>query len=106
MNGDGSIAQPGLEHCPDCLRSFVVPVALLDIVDEGLYLLALECKNCGRLATGVIEDADVELLERFSDEAAAEMQAALEIVDVARFIDELGTFRSALERDVVLPEDF
>jgi hypothetical protein len=106
MNGDGTNTRPGLEHCPDCARPFVVPVALLDVVDEGLYLLALECKNCGRLAVGVIEDAEVELLERFSASAAAEMEAAVEIVEVARFIDELGTLRSALEHDVVLPEDF
>src|SRR3954470_2879699 len=97
--------QPGLEMCVTCGRPFVVPVALLDLVDEGLYLLALHCKNCDRLSTGVHEDAELEALEHANDAAVAEMASALEIVAVARFIDDVGEFRRALEADVVLPED-
>lgn len=67
----------GLSLCPECERRFVVPVALLDLVDEGLYLLALECKNCGRLAVGMHEDAEVERFERELVQAAAELQALL-----------------------------
>jgi hypothetical protein len=97
---------PDLESCPECSRPFVVPVALLDLVDEGLYLLALECKNCGHLATGVHEDAELEALEARMGAATAEIESALEIVEVSRFIDELGGFSRALEQDLVLPEDF
>jgi hypothetical protein len=78
----------------------------LDLVDEGLYLIALECKNCGRLAVGEHEDAELERAERFSNAAAAQIAAAIETVEVARFIDDLGSFTAALERDMVLPEDF
>ena len=98
--------QAGLETCVACGRAFVVPVALLDLVDEGLYLLALHCKNCDRLSTGVHEDAELEALEHANDAAVAEIESALEIVSVARFIDELGGFRRALEAGGVLPEDF
>jgi hypothetical protein len=97
---------PGLESCVACGRAFVVPVALLDLVDEGLYLLALHCKNCDRLSTGIHEDAELEALERADEAAEAEMHAALEIVSVARFIDDLDGFTRALEADLVLPEDF
>jgi len=96
----------GLETCVTCGRPFVVPVALLDLVDEGLYLLALHCKNCDRLSTGIHEDAELEALEQANEAAEAEMHAALEIVSVARFIDELDGFTRALEANVVLPEDF
>jgi hypothetical protein len=96
----------GLETCTDCGRPFVVPVALLDLVDEGLYLLALHCKNCDRLSTGIHEDAELEALEEANDAAEAEMEAALEIVSVARFIDDVSGFHRALEAGVVLPEDF
>src|SRR3954465_3802257 len=89
----------GLEHCAACDRPFVVPVALLDLVDEGLYLLALHCKNCDRLSVGEHEDAELEQLERNNDKAASEMQAALEIVEVSRFIDQLGGFSRALAED-------
>jgi hypothetical protein len=96
----------GLETCAACGRDFVVPVALLELVDEGLYLLALHCKNCDRLSTGVHEDAELEALEHANERAEAEMQSALEIVSIARFIDDLDGFTRALEADVVLPEDF
>lgn len=98
--------QRGLETCETCDRPFVVPVALLELVDEGLYLLALHCKNCDRLSTGIHEDYELEALEQASERAEAEMHSALEIVSVARFIDELDGLTRALEANVVLPEDF
>ncbi|HEY4095333.1 MAG TPA: hypothetical protein VGM33_07485 [Baekduia sp.] len=96
----------GLEYCTACRRPFVVPVALLELVDEGLYLLALHCTNCDRLSTGVHEDAELEQLEHADALATAQMEAALEIVSVARFIDELSGFTQALNSGFVLPEDF
>jgi hypothetical protein len=96
----------GLETCTSCGRPFVVPVALLDFVDEGLYLLALHCTNCDRMSTGEVEDADLEALELAHDAALAEIESALEIVSVARFIDEVGEFSRALQAGGLLPEDF
>jgi hypothetical protein len=96
----------GLETCTACGQPFVVPVALLDLVDEGLYLLALHCKNCDGLFTGVHEDAELEALEHANERAQVEMESALEIVAVARFIDDLDGFTRALEAGMVLPEDF
>jgi hypothetical protein len=103
---DTAAGQQGLETCTACGEPFVVPVALLDLVDEGLYLLALHCKNCDRLSTGIHEDAELEALEQANERAEAEMQSALEIVSVARFIDDVGDFTRALEANLVLPEDF
>jgi hypothetical protein len=99
-------AASSLAHCPACARPFVVPMALLDLVDEGLYLLALHCKNCDRLSVGVHEDAELEELEHANDAAACDIEAAIDLVSVARFIDELDGFTRALESDLVLPEDF
>ncbi len=103
---DATRQHRGLETCETCGRPFVVPVALLDLVDEGLYMLALHCKNCDRLSVGVHEDAELEALEQANEVAESEMQSALEIVSVAAFIDEVGSFTRALEADLVLPEDF
>jgi hypothetical protein len=102
----GDAQTQGLETCGTCQRPFVVPVALLDMVDEGLYLLALHCKNCDALTVGTVEDEVLEAMEHVNDAAIAEMESALEIVSVARFIDDLGTFTEALETNSVLPEDF
>jgi hypothetical protein len=108
MEGDAHLqhASAGLERCPGCGRPFVVPVALLDLVDEGLYLIALECKNCDRLAVGVHEDAELERMERFSALAAARMESAIETLDGARSIDDLIASTDAVDRDLVVPEDF
>jgi hypothetical protein len=92
--------------CTVCGRPFVVPVALLDLVAEGLYLLALHCKNCERLSVGVHEDAELEALEQRNDAAVAEMESGAEVLEVSRFIDELSGFSRALDEDLVLPEDF
>ena len=80
MNGDRHLPPepPALEMCAECGRPFVVPVALLDLVDEGLYLLALHCKNCDRLSLGVHEDAELERLETSNELAIAQIEAALE----------------------------
>jgi hypothetical protein len=102
----GDVHEQGLDLCTTCNRPFVVPVALLDMVDEGLYLLALHCKNCDALTVGTVEDEVLEAMEHVNDAAIAEMESALEIVSVARFIDDLGTFTEALETNSVLPEDF
>jgi hypothetical protein len=95
-----------LETCVECGRAFVVPVALLDLVDEGLYLVALHCKNCDRLAVGVHEDAELEQLEQRNETAAAEIESGVELLEISRFIDDLGGFSRALDEDLVLPEDF
>jgi hypothetical protein len=84
---------------------FVVPLALLDLVDEGLYLIALECKNCGRIAVGVHEDAELERLERFSTYASARIESALETLAGSRVADDPGGFTDGPEPDLVLPED-
>jgi hypothetical protein len=96
----------GLETCTACHRPFVNPVAFLDLVDEGLYLLALHCVNCDRLSVGIHEDAEVEQLERDDALAISEIEAALEVIQVSRFIDDLNQFTRALNADLVLPEDF
>lgn len=73
-----------LDTCTTCGRPFIVPVALLELIDEGLYLLALHCKNCDGLFTGVYEDAELEALEHANDRSTAKMEAALETVSAAR----------------------
>jgi hypothetical protein len=86
----------GLDTCTACGQPFIVPVALLELVDEGLYLLALHCNNCDGLFTGVYEDAEVEALEHANERATADMESALQVVSAAhsepltRLMDLLG----------------
>jgi hypothetical protein len=96
----------GLERCTVCHRPFVVPVALLDLVDEGLYLLALHCKNCDRLCAGVHEDAELEQLEHQDALAIAQIESAIELAEAVRLLEALDGFTRTLHSDLVLPEDF
>ncbi len=52
-----------LTDCRGCGAAFVVPVDLLEIIDEGLFLVALECSSCGHLAVAELEDAELETLD-------------------------------------------
>ena len=60
-----------------------MPVALLELIDEGLYLLAVQCNNCDGVFTGVYEDAELEALEHANERSTAEMEAALQVVSAA-----------------------
>ncbi len=62
-------------RCPGCTQAFVVPVDLLDVVDEGLYLIVLWCSSCDRLAVQEIEDAELEALDRHLDRTSAQIAA-------------------------------
>jgi hypothetical protein len=73
-----------LETCTACGQPFIVPVALLELVDEGLYLLAVHCKNCDGLFTGIYEDAELEALEHANDRAMAQMESALQVAAATR----------------------
>lgn len=63
-----------LSDCRACGAAFVVPVDLLDIVDEGLFLVALSCTSCGHLAVAEVEDAELEELDHHLEETTAQMQ--------------------------------
>ncbi len=67
-----------METCSACGRPFVVATSLLDIVDEGLYRVCLRCTNCGRERAEVVEDSELEHLERCERAAQAQIEAALE----------------------------
>jgi hypothetical protein len=96
----------GLERCVACGRPFVEPVGLLDLVDEGVYVLVLHCRNCDRLSVGTHEDAEVEAYERRVSAHQAGLRADVEVLEMSRFIDEVDGFARALQADAVLPDDF
>jgi hypothetical protein len=83
-----------------------MPVALLDIVDEGLYLLALHCHNCELLVLGLHEDAELEAFDQALERSRLAVRESIEALDLARFIDEAEVFVRALRLNHVLPEDF
>lgn len=99
-------AVPDLHVCRRCRWTFVVPVAVVDVLGPDRYLVELQCTNCG---LSVVESHDEEVLEaldRELDRQTAEMRAALEIWQVTRQAEEIDAFARALQDDHILPEDF
>ena len=64
-----------LSDCRACGAPFVVPVELLDIVDEGLFLVALWCSSCEHLALAEVEDAELETLDHHLRSTTDQIQA-------------------------------
>jgi hypothetical protein len=73
-------------HCTACDRPFVIPDALLEVVDEGLYLIALDCKNCGRMTLATVEDADLEAYERELDRLTEHLMRVADVFGPAELV--------------------
>lgn len=100
------VAVPDLHLCRGCERPFVVPAAVLDLVGPDRYLIELQCNNCGLVVVSTHDGDLLEALDRELDRQTADMQAALELWRVARHLEEIELFATALAGDHLLPEDF
>src|SRR3954454_18765676 len=97
---------PDLHFCRACELPFVVPAAVLDVVGDDRYLVELECMNCATVIVETHGEQVLEDLDRELDRQTADMQAALELWEVTRFVEDIHAFAAALQDDHVLPEDF
>lgn len=100
---------PGTEQlhlCRACERPFVVPVCVVDLLDGDRAVVELHCTNCDRTVLGVHSDASLEALDRELDATTQEMHESLALLKYVRELQRIGEFAAALERDLILPEDF
>jgi hypothetical protein len=95
-----------LHVCEDCRRPFVVPVSVVDLIDHDRCVVELHCTNCDRVALGVHDDASLEDLDRELDEVQAVMRESLELLTLLGEHERVDRFADALQRDLILPEDF
>ena len=94
-----------LHSCPQCLSELVQPVAWSEDADAR-WQLTLECPNCSWIEHGVYERSQVEQLEDKLDEGLAEMIGDLQRLAQANMAEDVDRFVDAIQRDLVLPEDF
>ena len=94
-----------LHDCPACSSDLVQPVAWSETEDER-WELDLRCPNCEWTGDGVFAQTEVEDLEEHLDEGLAAMLADLHRLTQANMVDEVDRFVSALDADLILPEDF
>jgi hypothetical protein len=94
-----------LHVCRSCSAPLIQPLAWAE-TDEDHWELTLLCPNCGTTTTGVYNQAAVEELEERLEEGLSEMLADLHRLAQANMADEIDRFVSALDANVILPEDF
>jgi len=95
-----------LHECRSCRRPFVVPTNVLKVVTRTTYRVELTCTNCGWSEIDVHDEDSLEALDRMLDRQTAEMQAALELWQLTREMEQIDAFARALQNDLILPEDF
>lgn len=91
--------------CPTCQGDLVQPLEWSEC-EEGRWELSLECPNCWWGESGVYEREQVERLEDKLDEGLADMIADLKRLSQANMAADVDRFTSALQSDLILPEDF
>ena len=98
-------APSGLHVCPSCEAELVQPIAWAE-AEGSRWELTLECPNCWWTEEGVYDRDEVDRLEEKLDDGLAEMLGDLQRMTQANMAEEIDRFVSALEHDLVLPEDF
>jgi hypothetical protein len=94
-----------LHICGRCHASLVQPLSWSETNDEQWELVLL-CPNCEWTTSGVYSQAEVEELEDRLEEGLSEMLADLQRLAQANMAEEIDRFVSALDANVILPEDF
>ena len=98
-------ARPGLHICQDCGSELVQPVDWRATQDDR-WELTLYCPNCDWTCRGVYDHEQIEQLEEQLDDGVEAIMRDLNRLTNANMADEIERFASALEADLILPEDF
>jgi hypothetical protein len=96
---------PGLHVCPDCASDLVQPIDWSE-APQGLWELILQCPNCFWTDEGVFDQDQVDALEEHLDDGLTDMLSDLRRLTQANMTEEIERFASALNADLILPEDF
>ncbi len=95
-----------LHVCAGCDRPFVVPISVVDLVDRDRAVVELSCTNCGRTVLEVHDDVSLEALDHELDATMHSMRESLALMSYLDDLDRIEAFADALERELILPEDF
>lgn len=95
----------GLHVCPECASHLVQPLNWRE-ASHGFWELTLHCPNCEWLDEGIFEQSQIDALEENLDDGLTAMLSDLRRLTQSNMAEEIERFVSALESDLVLPEDF
>jgi hypothetical protein len=105
FNDEDKSTPHALHICPACASELVQPVTWSEAPDDR-WELTLHCPNCDRLIDGVFAQQQVYELEDKLDEGLADMLRDLRRLTRANMAEETDRFISAINDDLILPEDF
>ena len=103
---DDATSLPDVAVCVACERDFIVPVSVVDLIDDDRCVVELWCTNCGVSALRVHDDHELMELDRRLDAAQALMQEAVAVFELSEELDRIDRFVRALRAGHLLPEDF
>ena len=98
-------ATQGLHICPECDCRLVQPLQWTE-APAGFWELTLHCPNCDWSDEGVFDQDQVDSLEQQLDEGLSGMLSDLRRLTQSNMTEEIERFTTALQRDLILPEDF
>jgi len=98
-------AELDLHLCPGCGSDFVHPVHWEESGTEQ-WEVRLRCPECEEQTTGFFAHEAIARLDEELDRGTALLVETLRRISRANFEDGIDRFVAALERDLVLPEDF
>src|SRR3954454_22544815 len=92
--------------CRVCQRSFVVPLSTFPLVSRDGYVVELQCSNCEDSTVALLNETQMEQLDRELDRQTGLIRHALAEIRLADDLDRADRFVTALRADLILPEDF
>jgi hypothetical protein len=98
-------AGAGLEVCPCCDSGLVYPLDW-EPADLGQWRVGLRCPDCEWLGGGVYGQDAVDAFDEVLDYGTEALLAELTLMARANLEDEIERFVNALQRGLILPEDF
>jgi hypothetical protein len=94
-----------LHICPDCDSPLVYPVDWAP-VDMRHWRVELNCPECGWERAGLYEQDVLDRFDAILDAGTESLLDDLRLLQRANMEDELNRFVTALDRDLITPEDF
>jgi hypothetical protein len=101
---DDLLRQPHL--CRVCRRPFVTPLSVVSLVSEEAYVVELQCSNCEDSTVTLLDEHQMERLDRELDRQSGGLRHTLAELELADELDEIDRFVEALQAGHILPEDF
>lgn len=102
---DRTPAQRPLHICRNCGSQLVQPISWLQEGDQH-WEMTLRCPDCNHVETGHFSESQVESFEDVIDVALAQMVDGLQRLTRANMVDDVERLIAAINRGLILPEDF